>query len=471
MSPTSPLAADHQEYYGAASRPPTASRSQASSRAVSINSNQSDRGRNRISKAFSRRSSTNSTASTKFHEIVFDSKPRRNSSRTSCASGRKGPLDTVARAAANAVKAVKACWRCKIMRKQCDVDLPCSSCPKVCRSEWHSIGCRRGDLRAEMPQLSLCPNPVPHDLSLVISPFDRSPLNYPSIKVNKYSRESVQSRVTDIKTARECQGSDKTSTSEGIGLSDVCQSILGVVRNTTSASIDHLSPHILAPLNDCILDIAWEISGSISSDEFLDVETPGTLLVLLQSAALYQAKLETDQLIPQSLVCLRSSLEALRAKNLGQLHASSHQVCTISSCKIECISNLEMHVNLYVDELSRVLFRKDNKHNKRWWLSVFYSLCIQSYVRRGIVELVKPENIENPSFLVHPAWQYLLLAVRLFIASSSTYDPLTGSVALAEAYGSRAEDIAAAKKAVNRESWESMGVTSSAEYLWNIYSE
>jgi hypothetical protein len=63
----------------------------------------------------SRKSSINKGASSGFHESVFNSNSAQSSSRSSI--GRRGPLDTFARAAMNAVKAVKACWRCKVLRK------------------------------------------------------------------------------------------------------------------------------------------------------------------------------------------------------------------------------------------------------------------------------------------------------------------------------------------------------------------
>jgi hypothetical protein len=54
--------------------------------------------------------------SSSFREIVFDSNRNRSSSRAS-ASSRRQPLDDDARQMMRAVKAVGACWRCKVFRK------------------------------------------------------------------------------------------------------------------------------------------------------------------------------------------------------------------------------------------------------------------------------------------------------------------------------------------------------------------
>jgi hypothetical protein len=41
-------------------------------------------------------------------------------------------------------------------------------------------------------------------------------------------------------------------------------------------------------------------------------------------------------------------------------------------------------------ELSRVFFLKENMREKTtWWLSAFYSFCIQSFVRKALIEVEK----------------------------------------------------------------------------------
>ncbi|KIN03151.1 hypothetical protein OIDMADRAFT_95918, partial [Oidiodendron maius Zn] len=75
-------------------------------------------------------------------------------------------------------------------------------------------------------------------------------------------------------------------------------------------------------------------------------------------------------------------------------------------------------VDQYLDKLSKVMFLKENMSQKSCWLSIFYSLCIQCHVRKVIVKLAKT-GLDDYNFK-----QYLHLALRLFIAASSAYDPL-----------------------------------------------
>jgi len=84
------------------------------------------RSRNRSQKFFRGRKSSNSVSHTGYEELVFDSRSIRSTSsssvsisstNTSSSFGRRGPLSKAARVMAKAVKAVGACWRCKILRK------------------------------------------------------------------------------------------------------------------------------------------------------------------------------------------------------------------------------------------------------------------------------------------------------------------------------------------------------------------
>lgn len=111
--------------------------------------------------------------------------------------------------------------------------------------------------------------------------------------------------------------------------------------------------------------------------------------------------------------------------------------------------------------------------NKSWRLSIFYSFCIQSLVRKALINLVGIGGSINASL---GAKKYLHLAIRLFIASSSTYDPLTRNFSaesnnLGDEEASRVEDYKLAQYASQREIWESIGVTSTADYLKQIFED
>src|SRR5450756_1173675 len=81
-----------------------------------------------------------------------------------------------------------------------------------------------------------------------------------------------------------------------------------------------------------------------------------------------------DQLIAQSLICLRSSLEAFNMHESGFLKYNSHQACSKSSCLFDCIRKVNIDIDLFLTELSRVFFAKENmRAREKWWLSTFYS--------------------------------------------------------------------------------------------------
>jgi hypothetical protein len=105
----------------------------------------------------------------------------------------------------------------------------------------------------------------------------------------------------------------------------------------------------------------------------------------------------------------------------GFLKATSHGTCVKSVYRFDYITNLSLHLRLYLEELSRVFFNKENMRTKEgWWLSTFYSLCIQAIVQRVLLRLNKNTSPSNEL----ATRQYLHLAIRLFAASSGSYDPL-----------------------------------------------
>ena len=111
--------------------------------------------------------------------------------------------------------------------------------------------------------------------------------------------------------------------------------------------------------------------------------------------------------------------------------------------------------------------------SKSWRLSIFYSFCIQSLVRKALINIVGVGGSINASL---GAKKYLHLAIRLFIASSSTYDPLirnfsADSSSLGDEDASRVEDYKLAQYASQRETWESIGVKSTADYLKQIFED
>lgn len=265
-------------------------------------------------------------------------------------------------------------------------------------------------------------------------------------------------------------------------------------RQQPCRSCEPFLPTAITPLDECIVAILWEASHC---DSCRDVLTAGQTTKLsnlwdvaafLRSAASYQSKSEIvrtypadpslngrvlltlfkNELIRLALECLRSCLEVLRLVKSGFILESMHEGCEKSQCKIDCILDAERSIKLYVDELSRVFFKKENiRFKEGWWLSTFYSLGIQGLVRRALLQL-KPESGTDDE-----TKQYLHLVIRLFGASSGPYDPLTRNYAIS-AKGedkSMAEDFKAAQLSLHQYKWTSAGVSGSVHYLKQLFED
>jgi hypothetical protein len=146
---------------------------------------------------------------------------------------------------------------------------------------------------------------------------------------------------------------------------------------------------------------------------------------------------------------------------------------------MECIASLELYLKLYLDELSRMFFKKENMRNKSWQLSVFYSPCIQSIVRKALIELVQHRMRPNEAINIgnFGASGYLHLAVRLFTATSGVDDALMRGFSSDEQNQSAKEDTPSkrdyriAEFAVEREDWNAWGISNSGEYLRKIFED
>ncbi|KAF4630709.1 hypothetical protein G7Y89_g7426 [Cudoniella acicularis] len=246
-------------------------------------------------------------------------------------------------------------------------------------------------------------------------------------------------------------------------------------------------PPGLTPLNECILAIAWELNNQSSACDVLEIFGNSTLesfITLLRSGAIYQAKLERvrptsplqnatdslfqDQLIAQSLICLRSYLEEMSVKD-DFIHLSSHEYCH-DSCEVQCISDLESDITLHLDGLSRVFFKKGNlKARNGYRISVFYSFCIRATVRKLLQRLSGIIMISSSFTSVvestpSASKQFLHLAVNLLIASSGAYNPLSINYPLVDpGHISNNEDIILLQQALGGR------VENPAEYLGKLF--
>lgn len=183
-----------------------------------------------------------------------------------------------------------------------------------------------------------------------------------------------------------------------------------------------------------------------------------------------------NQLIAYSLTCLRTCVEALHINTLGGFE-HSHEACEISVCKVDCIRDLALQIEQYLDELSRVIFLKENMRNRFWWLSAFYSLCIQGVVRQALVLLSSNDHNETLGIEKSSSAQYLHIAIRLFSVSSGTHDPLIQDWSSKLAFPSAGvgapsiEDYQNAQSAINQSQWKLKGIKKSGNYLKKLFED
>ncbi|KAH8747712.1 hypothetical protein BGZ57DRAFT_970938 [Hyaloscypha finlandica] len=144
----------------------------------------------------------------------------------------------------------------------------------------------------------------------------------------------------------------------------------------------------------------------------------------------------------------------------------------VMRASIDYIRETNMNITLYLDELARVLFKKENLRNKGpSWLSIFYSFCIQSLVRTSLRKSLRFTTINGASETNVAANQYLYLPLRLFIASNSGFkDPLLSDESAGYGFLST-EHSQQAREAVNYADWNSSGNHNSGEYLNKIFQD
>ncbi|KUJ23554.1 uncharacterized protein LY89DRAFT_663965 [Mollisia scopiformis] len=319
------------------------------------------------------------------------------SSGISVTSGRRGPLSRLARAGMHALKEVGACWRCKVLKKSCDIYDPCVLCPSDQRSNWAKVGCKRGDFQP--PGSRLCP-----------SPFARIATEESDIEVTESKIRSLNV-AADVERWLQKVRSDDISGS--IEEDRVLQNFHLHLHRPPLSQLSNTSLTQLAPLEQCALTILCHFLRCPEARQVLNKEgSLDELGKLLPLAIVYQAEQQDDQLIAQSLICLRVCAEALRAQASGLLSTPWHSICESHNSKLDDVRNLNVHLRLYNKELSRVFFQRENLRNRRpWWLSAFYSFCIQSYVRRALIKLnmeLKPTSIlatDICSFYEEAVWK------------------------------------------------------------------
>ncbi|KAK0718983.1 hypothetical protein B0T21DRAFT_295704 [Apiosordaria backusii] len=353
--------------------------------------------------------------------------------------GRRGPLTENGRRGMRVLEtAGGACWRCKVLRRKCDPGTPCRCClqlesvamPNLGEDAplWPLIGCRRGPLGDSLPTQLLCPLQ-----SLECHPpSNNSNRRCRSVDLAERCLLSAESqRLADMKAVFE-GASYKLSISDP-GLKDSFYAFIEAGRYRDRDSLHQQNtPCDGNPVTyaELIAVIAWELSeNNTLLSSLLEIKSWENFMGMLETACIYESEVGQTSVVFLSMVCLRHCLEGLRLHSAQLLVPAAHDDCSSGDCQVDCIRNLYRQVTAYVDELSAVMFNKENMRDRRWWLSTFYSLCIQSYVRHALIAIEKQLRFKSTDDV--PAedlstTQYLHLAALLFTAASAKYDPLIG---------------------------------------------
>ncbi|AEO54510.1 hypothetical protein MYCTH_2297159 [Thermothelomyces thermophilus ATCC 42464] len=346
--------------------------------------------------------------------------------------GRRGPLTETGRRDMRALEAAGgACWRCKVLRRKCDPGSPCRCClqsvPMPHLGEdaplWPLIGCRRGPLRNSMPPQLLCPEPKPETRGA-----SGLPRRCRSVDIAEQCLLSAESqRLADMKAVLEGAGHKLSITDPASQARFISFIEAGRYRDRTSLQRSYSSGGTSVSYTELIAIIAWELAENPALLPALEIKSWESFMNMLETACIYEAEVGQTSLVIMSMVCLRHCLEALRLHSANLLSPGEHEDCGGGQCQVECIHSLRTQVSAFVDELSSVIFNKENMRDRRWWLSTFYSLYIQSYVRHALIIIEKQLRFQSSDDVPAEdltATQYMHLPAVLFTAASAKYDPL-----------------------------------------------
>ncbi|TGO22283.1 hypothetical protein BPAE_0174g00040 [Botrytis paeoniae] len=351
---------------------------------------------------------------------------------------------------------------CRILGKKCTEENPCDTCPKrnkAGKTAWAQIGCKRGTLSQEIESIDLCPKSRSQPMPSGIDIFCLQCRRHWCQSTNPHESRCPRCQIIDAKV---------------------------------------IGPFTSDLKNNHVEEAARRRKKDVVS--FTEGEDTITELSLAIAALRQNISLENFGRPPRPL-----SLAGAYFPN----QASMPSLIALDQCSMAIVC-LMSAIKRYIDQLSKVFFKKENLRGKTWWLSVFYSLLIQSLVRAIMKAIVGDDGAVIPP----GRNQYLHLAVRLFRATSGAHDPLARSIpvqgsrrkALAgcdsckrrklkcakwrpscEAcqdfqgpciYGgkleiddSEIEDYNVASLSVQQEKWQSYGLNSSGDFLQHLFQD
>ncbi|KAK4445803.1 hypothetical protein QBC34DRAFT_412700 [Podospora aff. communis PSN243] len=314
------------------------------------------------------------------------------------------------------VKDGQACWRCRASRTGCDTEDPCQQCRNSPAPS--AIPCERGLVCEVIGQGAICHLP----------PKSSSPRDVPPA-LDSAGRCINDSRWRQQETVDRLRGycSDPASSPSAGPDTD------SVLFKVVSAGIHNAQK--IQPLHELgitfsndthrepIINIMWELEDNPDAARLLGIGSVVDLAALLETASLCEITHGRSNnkmpIVYTALQCLRYCLEGIRLSVGGVLPTAAgapvdeiHAHCAQrNECIVPGLRKLSRYAPRYVKALTTELFSRDNARFDNWLL-VFYSLCIQAYVRRGLM-LLEGEGGKRQSPMPG-ARQYLQTAVLLF---------------------------------------------------------
>ncbi|KAI5918232.1 hypothetical protein F4810DRAFT_693162 [Camillea tinctor] len=365
------------------------------------------------------------------------------------------------------LKAIGACWRCKILRKKCDADEPCKACPKAeNKSLWQSIGCRRGTLLDHSPEICLCSKSTSLAESHVAHMIEAFTSNTSLVDFMVNDTRLVLQNAT---TRLEEVISSVDDTYNKVVLDILCSPIIDLPRVRCQ---EH-------NLQSNILNIVWGLVDDSSIKSVLRIENIESVAEMMKAASIYETEYGTSNISSLAIECLRNCVDILRFS--CSLTPMLHANCSINQCEIESFRLLASNMTSFLNEFSNVIFRKENRPpGRKWWLSAFYGLYLQSFVRRSIMflgDLSLAQVSASNLTLSYDRSTYLRLALELFEAASASYDPLISTWSLDKEPSEPKLDFRlikyyrTAQQVLNTSQWPQDKIHSSMEFLKSMYSD
>ncbi|KAI1763577.1 hypothetical protein GGR53DRAFT_531425 [Hypoxylon sp. FL1150] len=360
------------------------------------------------------------------------------------------------------LKEVGACWRCRILRKRCDPDQPCKACPKTgtYNSKWQAVGCKRGTLVDHTPRISLCPKadvPAGNDFNGALDATQKI--------INAPRDDSIEQCLQDASNRLDGVFASKDDTYTKIVLEILCSPL---------AIVTDMPLSLRSDVEGSVIHIAWGLIDVASAKHILSPSSVEHTLDVIKAAVTYETEYGLSQAVPIAIECFRSCIEVLRLHDGGYLTSEAHNKCAANKCQVNAVQDLSSNIMSFIDELSKIVFKKDNRlHERRWWLSAFYSLWIQSHVRRIILAMCQ-SKVQLSADMRRACSDYLLLALNLFDAASACFDPLISSWSLEEEPSNMDLRLMKyylhAQKALLSDQWARTS-SSSMNYLRRLYQD